>query len=307
MPFRVVFVGSSVWGLQSLETLWSLPEIEVVGAVTNPEVFQISYRPSGVRNVNHADVAGACEARGTPVYLMGAAEKMTSPALREALVAWSPQLVFVMGWYHMVPKTLRDLAPTLGVHFSLLPDYAGGAPLVWALINGETETGATLFQFERGVDTGPIYDQVSVPIEPRDTIATLYPRVGEASLSMLRRALPEIAAGRLVGRPQPEAGRRQFPQRGPEDGEIDWTWDAQRVDAFVRAQTRPYPGAFTRWGGAPVHIWVARPGDAEASQPPGTFESGGETLVVHCGRGTLVVSEAGATPGGLPVRGRFPG
>ncbi len=186
---RVVFIGSSKWGLRALETLCVLPDLTVVGAITNPPVFKVSYRPEGVHNVNHADVAGFCGAHELPVYTMDADEPMKSPRLLAQIADWRPDAFFALGWYHIIPRAIRRIAPVLGIHYSLLPDYAGGAPLVWALINGETEVGATLFLLDGGVDTGPILGQARVSVGPRETIATLYPRVGEASLTMMRTAL----------------------------------------------------------------------------------------------------------------------
>ena len=278
---RVVFIGSSQWGLRALAALCDLSEMEVVGAITNPPVFQVSYRPEGVRNVNYADVAGYCEGHDIAVYAMGPDEPMKSAALAQRITTWRPDFFFVLGWYHIIPRSIRAVAPVLGIHYSLLPDYAGGAPLVWALINGESEVGATLFQLDGGVDTGPILGQVRVSVGPRETIATLYRRVGEASLEMMREALAAWTRGEAAPEAQPTDGRRRCAQRGPEDGVIDWRRPAAAVDRWVRAQTRPYPGAFTTLAGERVHIWEATPaGPVEGA--PGVAAEGG---VVPCGDG----------------------
>jgi methionyl-tRNA formyltransferase len=81
---------------------------------------------------------------------------MNEPGLFQTVTSWNPDAFLVAGWYHMIPKIWRNLAPAYGLHASLLPDYSGGAPLVWAMINGETKTGVTLFQMDDGVDSGPI-------------------------------------------------------------------------------------------------------------------------------------------------------
>ena len=286
---RVVFIGSSQWGLKALETLGELDEIKVIGAITNPSVFKISYRPQGVRNVNYADVAAYCGGHGIPAYTMAADESMKSQRLTEQIAHWRPDAFFVLGWYHIVPRSIREVAPVLGIHYSLLPDYAGGAPLVWALINGEREVGATLFRFDGGVDTGPVLGQVRVSVKPRETIASLYPRVGEASLGLIRTALPAWVRGDRVFVAQDETGRRRFAQRAPSDGLIDWTCSAASIDRWIRAQTRPYPGAFSWVNGVQLHIWSAQP-TGPTTLAPGLLNAHG---VVGCGDGQgLQLTEA---------------
>jgi len=172
---KLVFIGAGHFGLRCLELVCGLPEVRVTGVVTAPPVFSISYRPTGVTNVLHAGVAGDAEAQGVPVAILQ--QRMNESGLLESVQTWQPDAFLVVGWYHMIPKAWRALAPAYGLHASLLPDYSGGAPLVWAMINGETKTGITLFQMDDGVDSGPIADQSKEPIHPTDTIATLYPRI----------------------------------------------------------------------------------------------------------------------------------
>lgn len=155
----------------------------------------------------------------------------------------------------MIPECLRMVAPAVGLHASLLPDYSGGAPLVWAMINGERQTGITLFQMSDGVDDGPIYGQVATEISASDTIATLYARIEGLGLLLLREYLPRIAQGGAKPHVQYEENRRVFPQRCPDDGVIDWGQSATKVYDFIRAQTKPYPGAFSFIHGRKVIIW----------------------------------------------------
>jgi methionyl-tRNA formyltransferase len=254
---NLVFIGSSSFGLRCLETCLQLPEVKVVGVVTAPKTFAISYSPSGVTNVLHADVLTIAQARHIPARTLE--RSMNEPGLLEAVAAWKPDAFIVAGWYHMVPKTWRGMAPAYGLHASLLPDYSGGAPLVWALINGESKTGITLFQMDDGVDSGPIAGQREEPILPNDTIATLYERIEDRGLELLREALPRIASGSIKLYQQDESKRRVMRQRSPKDGLIDWTKDAKFIDRFIRAQTRPYPGAFTTLNGKSLTIWRGAP------------------------------------------------
>ncbi len=260
LTLRVTFIGATHFGLRCLQEVERLPECKVVGIVTAPKQFRISYRPQGVINVLHADFAEYGRQRGIPCLTMR--EKMNEPGLVDAIRGWNPNLLVVVGWYHMVPKVLREMAPAIGLHASLLPDYCGGAPLVWAMINGETRTGITLFQLGDGVDDGPVLAQAEEPILDEDTIATLYARIEDRGLELLRAELPRLARGEAVAVPQDPARRRVFPQRAPEDGVIDWKWPARRIYDFVRAQTRPYPGAFTRFRGERLTLWRVEPREA---------------------------------------------
>ena len=288
---RLVFIGASRFGLRCLERSLQIPAVSVVGVVTAPRTFAISYRPSGVTNVLHADVSSLAEKHGIPVATLQ--RSMGEPGLREAVAAWRPDAFLVAGWYHMVPRSWRELAPAFGLHASLLPDYSGGAPLVWAMLNGERRTGITIFQMDEGVDSGPIAGQAEEPIHEDDTIATLYARIEERGLELLDEALPMLAAGTLSLRKQDETARRVVPQRTPDDGLIDWTRDATFVERFVRAQTRPYPGAFTWLEGTPLHVWrAAVVRDVIDGVPAGTLVrgAGGECLVA-CGRDAIRLLE----------------
>lgn len=249
---RVVFIGSSRFGLRCLEATTNLSDVDIVGVITNPESFKISYSPQGVRNVLHADFSQWAAEHKVSCYTM--MESMKEPALKAWLDGNKPDLLVVVGWYHMIPKFLRDVAPAVGLHASLLPDYSGGAPLVWAMINGERQTGVTLFQMGDGVDNGPIYGQAATEISSQDTIATLYSRIENLGVSLLQEYLPKIARGVALPQVQDEKKRRVFPQRCPDDGLINWGQSATKVYNFIRAQTKPYPGAFSFIQGRKVII-----------------------------------------------------
>lgn len=285
---RVIFVGASSFGLRCLEVINGLPGVDVVGVITNPKTFNISYGgDKPVTNVLHADFVAWASDHSLPCI------EMTGSMKDERLHAWvralTPQLFVVAGWYHMVPKSLREIAPAIGLHASLLPDYSGGAPLVWAMINGETRTGITLFKMDDGVDSGPIIGQAEVRILPVDTISTLYERIEQHGLRLLRDALPKLADGTAEFVLQDESKRRIFPQRSPKDGRIDWTQDAVSIDRFIRAQTRPYPGAYTTLDGESLTIWSASRSVESLGLPPGTVLCDGAVYQVSCGSGSIVL------------------
>lgn len=285
---NLVFIGASRFGLRCLDLVTQLHAVHVVGVVTAPQTFSISYRPEGVTNVLHADVASYCEVKGLPCATIE--NGMKAPVLYRTVSSWSPDAFLVVGWYHMIPRNWRSLAPAYGLHASLLPDYSGGAPLVWAMINGEKKTGITLFQMDDGVDSGPIVGQADEVILESDTIKTLYDRIEDRGLELLRGYLPDLALARASFRAQDESRRRIFPQRSPGDGLIDWEKSALEIDRFIRAQTRPYPGAFTIFDDRRLTLWNART-TAEMTEiglAPGQYRLVGDSVLVGCGGETVL-------------------
>ena len=184
---------------------------------------------------------------------------VTESVYRPHLDRWRPDLILVLGWYYMLPREVRHKAALgcMGVHASLLPKYRGWAPISWAIINGETETGISLFHLEDEVDSGDIVAQKGFAIDHEDTCASVYEKAVEASIRVLRECLPQIAAGQAPRVVQNADEASYFPRRWPEDGLIDWTMSAKEIHDFIRAQTKPYPGAFTYVDGKKVTIWDA--------------------------------------------------
>jgi methionyl-tRNA formyltransferase len=250
---KIAFVGASKFGLKCLNGVFHMDEYEIVGSVTVPKKFSISYQPEGVINVLYADVESYCKEKKIPCLVM--TKGMKDPILLDEIKSWQADIFLVVGWYHLIPKSWLYLAPVYGLHASLLPDYSGGAPLVWAIINGEKKTGITLFKFDTGVDDGPIVDQAETEINDDDDIASLYSRIEELGLNLIIKNIPLIAKGETNLKIQKERNRRIFPQRRPEDGLIDWKKSANDLYNFIRAQTRPYPGAFTYFNGKVLRVW----------------------------------------------------
>jgi len=256
---RICFMGASEFGFRCLNTVMNIPEIEVVGVLTAKKQFKISYSPNKpVTNVLHFDFSKLAENKKTfPIYTV---EKgMNNPEVVKFVKDCAPDFILVVGWYHMVPAIIRKIPPkgTAGIHASLLPRYSGGAPLVWAIINGERETGLSFFYFDEGVDTGDIIGIRRIPIRLNDSISTVYNRVEEEGISLLKEMLPRIAAGTAPRIPQEKTDRNVWPQRGPDDGKINWRSSSLEIYNFIRAQTKPYPGAFSFIRGEKIIIWDA--------------------------------------------------
>lgn len=293
---RVVFIGATKFSLRCLTAIKDLPSCEIVGVITAPKVFKISYRPEGVTNLLFADVATYSNSFGWPCENIGD-QGMRTSTLLERVSSWRPEVMIVAGWYHMVPKTWRKVAPAYGLHASLLPDYSGGAPLVWAIIAGEKRTGISLFQLGDGVDDGPLLGQAATEISDYDTIATVYDRIEDLGVGLLRTQLPLLANGTAVLQPQDERLRRVLPQRSPADGRINWSWPAIRVYNFIRAQTKPYPGAFAQCGNHQITIWCSRVAPDDLRLVPGRVRSLEGRVYVGCGDQTGIEVSALALDG----------
>lgn len=256
---RVVFMGASAYGLKCLNAIWAIKEVNVTGVVTTPKEFTLTYNAGKehrfMKNEIYTDIMELCEKHNTDCFVI---QKMNEQRTVDIIKEWEPDLIVVSGWYHMIGKAIRDI-PSLGVvglHSSLLPRYKGGAPLVWQMINGEKKAGITLFYIEQGVDSGDIIAQAEEAIDEQDTIGTLYEKIGIKGIELLQQYLPLIAAGKAPRIKQDKAYENDiWPQRKPEDGLIDWRKSPREIERFVRAQTKPYPGAYTIIEGKKVIIW----------------------------------------------------
>jgi methionyl-tRNA formyltransferase len=287
---NLVLIGSSKFSLRCLAACLKITHLNIVGVITAPQNFTISYRATGVNNVLHADLARLASEHAIPVWTLS--NSMKDSGLFRKVMSWKPSAFLVVGWYHMIPRQWRELAPAYGLHASLLPDYRGGAPLVWAMINGEKKTGITFFQMDDGVDSGPIVGQKEEYIQHDDTIATLYDRIEERGLELVRDYLPQLASSLLKMQIQDETKSRFMPQRSPEDGLINWTMDATYIDRFVRAQTKPYPGAFTTLDSKPLHIWRTGVVSGSEQAKSGYLKKANDgTYKVTCNKGVIIIRE----------------
>lgn len=209
-----------------------------------PKEFSISYSSEKVVNYNYANLESIAKENGIEYYEISEASKTEMQKYSSRIQKLD--LLLVLGWYYMIPKSIRELTKhgAWGIHASLLPSYSGGAPLNWAIINGENSTGVTLFRFEDGVDNGDIIAQKEFSIEYEDTIKDVYKKATQASKEILISTLNDIQ--NVTFKKQDEEQRTIFPQRKPEDGEIDLDKTANEIYNFIRAQSSPYPGAFIK-------------------------------------------------------------
>jgi methionyl-tRNA formyltransferase len=305
---RLLFMGSTRLGLQVLQDVLAISGVETVGCLSAPKQFSISYSREPVRNVLHTDFRPTCVTHDIPY------REIDRGMNDENLFRWSdsikPDAILVAGWHHMLSSRWLAKAPAFGIHASLLPDLAGGAPLVWALLLGRQHTGVTMFKFDDGVDSGPILGQVSFPIGASDDIRALLAKAEVATRQLVTEQIPLLRDGRAVLTPQDLEERTVVPQRSPADGRIDWSLPASDIERFVRALSHPYPGAFSTLLGEPLWIW--RVSRAEVSEQvsselfraveelvpsdPGSFVTLNNRIYIRCADEVLMARAADVTP-----------
>jgi methionyl-tRNA formyltransferase len=211
--------------------------------------------------------------------------------LQHAIEALAPEFIFSFYYRRMLPSGLLELARqgALNMHGSLLPKYRGRAPVNWAILQGETQTGASLHYMVAKPDAGPLVDQEAVAIGPDDTAVEVADRVAEAAVTVLRRSLPRLLAGNAPRIPLDLSLGSYFGGRKPADGEISLSWPAKRVHDLVRAVAPPFPGAFLAVGNVILRIHRTRllpKEEAMGTGPALTLDDG--RIFATCGDGQRV-------------------
>ena len=204
-------------------------------------------------NIWFGSVAALCQERGIP-YVQPEASDLLELLPQFKKIA--PDYIFSFYYRYMITSDILATAgiAALNMHGSLLPKYRGRAPVNWAILHGETETGASLHIMESKPDAGDIVGQVAVPIDPDEDATAVFAKVSNAAIEVMQAALPELLQGRVPRTPNVLANGSYFGGRKPEDGRIHWNQSAKQVHDLIRAVAPPYPGAFTDWQGARMVI-----------------------------------------------------
>ena len=282
-PLRIVFMGTPELACASLRALLEVPLFQVAGVVTQPD------RPKGRElHLQASPVKQLALAAAIPVLQP---ERARDERFIAQLQALQPDLIAVAAFGQLLPKTILDL-PRFGcvnVHASLLPRYRGAAPIQWALLNDDRQTGVTIMKMDPGLDTGDILAQETTPIGPDDNAITLHERLARMGADLLTRTIPPYVAGGIQPRPQPSDGIAFAPKIKKEDGRLDWSQPARALWNRVRALV-PWPGAFTHLPAQPqpllLKIWEAEIIDGAGSAGE-ILQVGNAAIVVACGRQAL--------------------
>ncbi|MDH4081668.1 MAG: methionyl-tRNA formyltransferase [Nitrospira sp.] len=281
---RIVFMGTPEFAVPSLEALLKSDD-QVVGIVTQPD------RPKGRgQQLTPSPVKLIAQREGIQILQP---VKMKAPEFLEPLTAWKPDLIAVTAFGRILHPGILSLPPRgcVNVHGSLLPKYRGAAPVQWAVINGETETGITTMLMDEGMDTGPMLLQERLMIMHDDTAGTLAPRLAELGGRLLVETIAQLKAGTLTSKKQDNAQATMAPLLKKEDGLIDWTMKAPALANRVRGLS-PWPGAYTFSGEERWNIWKAVSTGGATTDKPGTIVAvDKQSILVATGEGMLVVRE----------------
>jgi len=291
---RILFFGTPQIAAEFLKDL--LATADVVGVITQPD------RPaSRGQQLQAPAVKVLALEKHIPVFQP---EKFT-PEVIEQLKALKPDIGVVVSYGKLIPPSVFTL-PKFGcfnIHFSLLPKYRGAAPVQWALINGETQTGVTSFWIEKSLDSGPILVQKAIPVAPEDDSATLMRKLICLGIEVMHETLDRVEAGNCMGTPQ-EGEPSYAPSLKKEEGLIHWDRPAGEILNRIRG-TKPWPGAYTFIGSGKLtgkmlkivsaHVVPQCPPEqgclpeSHPGQIAGVEKSKG--FVVRCGSGFLQVDE----------------
>jgi len=263
--WRIVFLGTPDFAVESLKALLQAG-YNVVGVVTAPD------KPAGRgQKLSESAVKQYAQEQGLPILQP---IKLKDPEFIAQLSALKPDLQVVVA-FRMLPETVWNLPPqgTVNVHGSLLPKYRGAAPINWAILNGEKETGVSTFKLQHEIDTGDILLQEKMPIGPNETAGELHDRMKVEGAQLLVKTLQELANGTLKASPQQlNSDTKHAPKLFKTDCEIDWNNTSEQIHNQIRGLS-PYPTAFTVLGDKTLKIFSAEIEPGKPEIPAGTFSS----------------------------------
>lgn len=274
---RTVFMGTPDFAVPVLHAL--LETQTVAGVVTQPD------RPAGRgQAVRQSPVKTAALAAGVPLYQPAS---LRSPEAAGPLHDWQPEAIVVAAYGQILRPHILELPDKgcINVHASLLPRWRGASPIQHAILAGDTHSGVSLMQMDKGLDTGPVFVQEAIAIHPEETAQSLHDRLADLGAAMIRRYLDAIVDGHLMATAQDETAATYAPMIRKEEGELVWHEPAPALERRVRAMT-PWPGAYTWWQGQRLRVVRAALAAAPAG-PPGVVMSHDGDVVVCAAAGAL--------------------
>lgn len=283
---RIVFMGTPDFAVGSLQALCESGKHEILAVVTQPD------RPKGRGNkLLQTPVKEYALEQGLTVYQP---QKVKTPEFVELLHELQPELIVVAAFGQFLSKGILELPKygCINVHASLLPKYRGAAPIQYAIIKGEKESGVTIMQMDIGMDTGAMLDKVVVPIEENTTMGELHDALREQGAALLLEVIDKIATGTAVAEPQDDAQATYATLLDRSMEHIDWGKTAQEVHNLIRG-FNPAPSTFTKLpNGKSLKIWGSKMTDKSSAAAAGTvIETGKHSFFVACGEGVLEITE----------------
>ncbi len=262
-PLRIVFMGTPDFAVPSLQALLDGDD-QVVGVVCQPD------RKKGRgRKLLPPPVKQLAEEAGLPVFQP---ESIKTDVFFQTIESLHPDLMVVVAYGKILPGRLLRYPRlgTINVHGSLLPRYRGAAPIQWAVMNGDQETGVTVMQMDEGMDTGDILYPVTVPITAEDTAGSMFAKLAELGGAALTEAVERLKKGELTAIPQDEKQASHAPMLHKEQGHLDWSLPAEHLHALIRGLD-PWPSAYGFLGEKRFRFFSPELVTRRAVEPPGTI------------------------------------
>ncbi len=286
-PLRIIFMGTPPLAATVLEALLREKSFEVIAVVTQPDQpkgRELKLQPSAVK-----------ELALTQDLLVLQPARARESSFIEEVRKLAPDLIVVAAFGQILPQALLDVPKfgCLNVHTSLLPKYRGAAPIQWAILNDEAETGVTIMKMDAGLDTGEIISMEKTAITPEETAQTLHDRLATLGGELLLRAIPDYISGKVTPRSQPE-GSSYARKIKKEDGQLDWSLPARVLWNRVRGLT-PWPGTYCRLERSPtpvlLKIWRVEVAEKRTGSPGEVLSGEQNGITVACGEGALRILE----------------
>ena len=282
---RIVFMGTPDFAVGTLEALIEAGH-DIAGVVTQPD------KPKGRgKNLMAPPVKQAAIARGLAVYQP---KKVRDPEFIQILRKLEPQIIVVVAFGQIIPQEILELAPfgCINVHGSLLPKYRGAAPIQWAVIDGEKESGVTIMKMDAGLDTGDMISKEIVPLEDKETGGSLFDKLAKAGARLCVQTLPSIENETAVYEKQPEESPTAYASMiDKKMGCIQWEEKAKTIEQLIRG-LNPWPSAYTYLQGKTLKIWEADVLSEESGKEPGEVVRTDKTgLYIQTGDKVLCVKD----------------
>lgn len=278
---RIVFMGTPDFAVPSLERLIADGH-DIAAVYTQPDKPKnrgMKLTPSPVKEV--------ALAHQIPVVQP---QKLREEGVLETLAAYQPELIVVVAYGKLLPKALIDLPPKgcINVHSSLLPKYRGAAPINWAVINGEAETGVTIMDIAEALDAGDIISQAATPIDPNESVETLHDRLAVMGAELLSRTVVSIADGTARRIPQEDSQSTYAPMLSRELSPIDWSRSAREIHNQIRGLT-PWPATTMELSGSTFKVYAAEETGETTGKPAGTLVGTDKRgICMACGDGKVL-------------------
>lgn len=283
---RVIFMGTPDFSVGTLEALIAAGH-DVCLAVTQPD------KPKGRGGkMQYTPVKEKALFYDIPVYQP---KRVRDPECVEELRKYKADVIVVIAFGQILPKSILELTPygCINVHASLLPKYRGAAPIQWAVINGEKESGVTIMQMDEGLDTGDMIDKVVVPLAQDETGGSLFDKLSQAGARLCVKVLKDLEEGNAVRVKQPEESTTPYASMiSKKMGEIDWNRSAKSIEQLIRGLD-PWPSAYTKLQGKTLKLWKAEAQKENVPEgvPGEVVKVERDTFCIQTGDGILKIEE----------------